>query len=222
MDKRFLLILPLFLLSISCFAQLQQGNKILGGTLNYSTSKSTSDDMGVGGGQSGNSSSFINNAILGVFVSDRTVLGLNFEINTYSSEQLFLTEFPSNYESNQFGFGPFVRRYFPVKEWVAFYGQVGLGYNFGNVKQTHDNPNLSNQGYEIDTKTLSISTDLGLAFFPTDWMSVDLAMNPLSFTHQVLNTESASTDGERKTNSFNFNLSTEAFSIGAHFFFKKK
>lgn len=222
MDKRFLLILPLLLLSINGFAQLQKGNKILGGTLNYSTSKSTSDDMGVAGGQSGKTSSYINNAILGVFVSDRTVLGLNFEINTYSSEQLFLTEFPSNYESNQFGFGPFVRRYVPVKEWVAFYGQVGLGYNFGNVKQTHDNPNLSNLGYEIDTKTLSISTDLGLAFFPTDWMSVDLAMNPLSFTHQVLNTESASTDGERKTNSFNFNLSTEAFSVGAHFFFKKK
>lgn len=222
MYKRLLVILPLLLLSISGFAQLQKGNKILGGTLNYTTSKSTSDDIGVAAGQSDNSSSFVNRANLGVFVSDRTVLGMNFEISTYTSEQALLAGSAINYDSNQFGFGPFVRRYFPVKEWVAFYGQAGLGYNFGNVKQVYDNPNLANQGYEIDIKTLSLSTGLGLAFFPTDWMSVDLAMNPLSYVHQILDSETPTTAFEKKTNIFNFNLSTQSISVGAHFFFKKK
>jgi hypothetical protein len=211
--------LPLFLLSISSFAQLQKGNKILGGTLNYSTSKSTSDDMGVAGGQSGKTSSYINNAILGVFVSDRTVLGLNFEINSYSNESTSLGQ-EFRYGFNQFGFGPFLRRYFPVKEWVAFYGQAQLGYGFGKIKQNYSS--TPNQNSERSTNTFNLSATLGLAFFPTNWMSVDLAMNPLSFAHSVNKDEIGSGYPDQKTNTFNFNLSSQAFQIGAHFFLNKK
>lgn len=219
MSQRLLFILPLLLLSFSGFAQLQKGNKILGGTLNYSTSNTTpTDPIGLPG-QTGKTNSFTNSPILGVFVSDRTVVGLRIDIYTFSSEttntgQEFKNEF------NRFGFGPFVRRYFPVKEWVAFYGQADLGYSFGKTKQTYSS--FPNQNSERSTNTLNLSASLGLAFFPTNWMSVDLSMNPLSFSHSVDKDEIGSGYPDQNTNSFNFNISSQSFYVGAHFFLNKK
>lgn len=219
MIKRLLFILPLFLLSISGFAQLQKGNKLLGGALNYSTSNTLpTNPLGLPS-QTGKSTSFTLSPILGVFVSDRTVVGL--KLDSYSS----LNESTSNgqefrNEFNQFGFGPFVRRYFPVKEWVAFYGQADLGYSFGKTTQTFSS--FPNQNSERSISNLSLTTTLGLAFFPTNWMSVDLAMNPLSLTHSTNKNEAGVSFADQTTNNFSFNLSSEAFSLGAHFFLNKK
>lgn len=220
MNKRLLFILPLLLLSFSGVAQLQKGNKILGGTLSFSTSTSNSGDIGVFG-EDTKTKSFVNNPTLGFFVSDRTVVGLVFNISSYSQEANRLSGGTSEYNSDQFGFGPFVRRYFPVKEWVAFYGQADLGYSFGEVEQTYS-PYNTELGYKFKNKALNLSTSLGLAFFPTKWMSVDLAINPLSYTHQITQTTQGSINSENKSNNFNFNLNTQSFFIGAHFFFNKK
>lgn len=220
MNKRLLLILPLLLLSFSGFAQLQKGNKILGGTLSYSTSTSNSGDIGVFGDDT-KTKSFVINPTLGFFVSDRTVVGLIFNISSYSREANRSSGGESEYNSDQFGFGPFVRRYFPVKEWVAFYGQADLGYSFGEVEQTYS-PYNTELGHKFKNKSLNLSTSLGLAFFPTKWMSVDLAINPLSFTHQITQNTQASIHSENKLNNFNFNLNTQSFFIGAHFFLNKK
>lgn len=219
MNQRFLLILPLLLISFSGFAQLQKGNKIVGGTLNYSISNTTPiDPIGLPG-QTGKTTSFTNSPILGVFVSDRTVVGLGFDIYTFSTETTNTgQEFRNKF--NKFGFGPFVRRYFPVKEWVAFYGQADLGYSFGKTKQTYSS--FPNQNSERSTNTLNLSASLGLAFFPTNWMSVDLSMNPLSFSHSVIRNEVGSTFADQNTNSFNLNLNSQSFYIGAHFFLNKK
>jgi hypothetical protein len=218
--KRLLFILPLLLLSFGSYAQLRKGNKMLGGTLNYSTSTSKSDDAGVAGGQTSTFNSFNISPILGLFVSDRTVIGLKLNTYSYSSETTSLNGSVFRNEFNNFGFGPFVRRYFPVKEWVAFYGQADLGYSSGKTIQT--NSLSSNQNYERSTNAFNLSAALGLAFFPTNWMSVDLSMNPLSFSHTVNKNEVGSSYPDQNTNSFNFNLSSQSFYVGAHFFLNKK
>ncbi len=216
MNKRLLFILPLFLLSISGFAQLQKGNKLLGGTINYSTSKNTSDNSGAAGGSSFKFTQFNNSPILGYFVSDRTVLGLRFDFNTSSSENTPISGSTSRSEFNQFGFGPFVRRYFPIKEWVAIYGQAGVEYSSGKSTSTSD------FSFDTTTKRFGVVTTLGLALFPTNWMSLDLAINPLSYYHVKTKNENGSASNESSTNNFNFNLSTQSIGIGAHFFFNKK
>lgn len=220
MNKRRLFILPLLLLSFSGVAQLQKGNKILGGTLNYSTSTNTSDNSGVAGGSTSKTNNLTVNPRLGFFVSDRTVVGLMFDINSYSNETTNLGGFEYNYESSRFGFGPFVRRYFPVKDWVAFYGHADMNYSFGELKQTYSNS--PSQNYERSTNTFNLGAALGLAFFPTNWMSVDLSMNPLSFSHSVNENEVGSSYADENTSSFNLNLSSQSFYIGAHFFLNKK
>ncbi len=219
MNKRLLLILPLLLLSFSGFAQLQKGNKILGGTINYSTSNtSPTDPIGLPG-QTSKTNSFNIRPIFGVFVSDRTVVGLTFDISSYSSENSNNGQ-EFSYKSNRFSFGPFVRRYFPVKEWVAFYGQADLNYSSGNIKQNYSAS--LNQGYELSTNTFNLIASLGLAFFPTNWMSVDLSMNPLTFTHSLNKYEVGSNFADQKSNNFNLNLNSNSFFLGAHFFLNKK
>jgi hypothetical protein len=220
MNQRFLLILPLLLISFTGFAQLQKGNKILGGTLQYSTSTASSGDLGVFG-EDKKTRSFVNNPTLGFFVSDCTVVGLVFNFSSFSSEVNRLSGGISEYNSDQFSFGPFVRRYFPLKEWVAFYGQADLGYSLAKGKQifTQFNTELN---YKYNSKAINLSTALGLAFFPKNWMSIDLVINPLSFSHQIAKTEHDSSTSENKWNNFNFNLNTQSFFIGAHFFFNKK
>jgi hypothetical protein len=219
MTQRLLFILPLLLLSFSGFAQLQKGNKILGGTLNYSTSKTTSEDpIGVMG-QTSKTISFTNSPTLGVFVSDRTVVGLVLDIFSFSTENTINGQEFTN-GLNRFGFGPFVRRYFPVKEWVVFYGQAELGYSFGKTEQTF--ASFPNQNSERSTNSFNLRGTLGLAFFPTNWMSVDLSMNPLSFSHSVNRNVVGSTFADQNTNSFNLNLNSQSFYIGAHFFRNKK
>lgn len=218
-NNRLVFILPLLLLSFSGFSQLQKGNKILGGTLNYSTTTYTSDNSGVAGGSNSKTNSFNVSPLMGVFVSDRTVLGLMVNSYTYRNESTNAGQEFTN-ENNQFGFGPFVRKYFPVKEWVAFYGQADLRYSSGKIKQTYSNS--PNQNYERSTNAFNLAATLGLAFFPTNWMSVDLSMNPISFSHSVNKNEVGSSYPDQNTNSFNFNLTSQSFYIGAHFFLNKK
>ncbi len=219
MNRPLLLILPLLLLSFSGFAQLQKGNKILGGTLNYSTSNTTPTDLIGLPAQTNKSNSFNISPLMGVFVTDRTVIGLKLDSYSYSSESTITGQEFRN-EFNRFGFGPFVRRYFPVKEWVAFYGQADLGYSFGKTKQSYSS--FPNQNSERSTSDFNLSAALGLAFFPTNWMSVDLSMNPLSFSHSVNKNEVGSSYPDQNTNSFNLNLSSQSFYVGAHFFLNKK
>ncbi|WP_111669155.1 outer membrane beta-barrel protein [Algoriphagus litoralis] len=220
MNRTLLLIFPLLLLSFSGFAQLQKGNKIFGGTLNYSTTNSDINDTQGVFSQTSESNNFYIGPVLGVFFSDRTVVGLAFNFYSFNNETTFQNGELYNNKSNQFGFGPFVRRYFPVKEWVAFYGQAELGYSSGKIKQTYSS--FPDQNYERSTSVFNFRGTLGLAFFPTNWMSVDLSMNPLSFSHSVNKNEVGSSYPDQNSNSFNFNLSSESFGIGAHFFLNKK
>ncbi len=220
--KKFLLGFLVFqLITFAASAQLQKGNKILGGTINYSTSTTTSDNSGAAGGQTNKTNNFNVSPSLGFFVTDRTVVGLMFDINSYSNESSGLTGLSFRNNSNQFGFGPFVRRYFSLKEWVAFYGQAELG--FSNQKTELTYPSFPNQNSELTTKAINLSTSLGLAFFPTNWMSVDLSINPLTFTHQITRQKEVSPNTiEGNTNTFNFNLTSNSFQLGAHFFFNMK
>lgn len=222
MNKRLLFILPFLLLSFGVFAQLQKGSKILGGTISYSSSSRTANNSGVvGGGSSLTVNQYNNSPFLGYFLSDRTVVGLMFDINNFSSETTSNSGSTFKNEQSQFGFGPFVRRYFPVKKWAAFYGQAEIGFNSG--KNTfRSGSNSSNLISESSTNSFSVGTTVGLAIFPTNWMSLDLAINPLSFTHLKTKNENNVLPENSNTNNFNFNLSTESIGIGAHFFFNKK
>ena len=219
MKKSLILILSLMLLSTSSFAQLQKGNLLLGGNVNFQTSSTESDNLGVAGGNTAKSNSFFVSPLVGYFLSDRTVLGLKVDYSSSITENLIFSGPPAIFENDRIGLGPFVRRYFPVKEWVAFYGQAEV--NYGSAR--HFQTNNSNSSSETKTRSVNFVASLGLSFFPTKWMSIDLSANPLSFYHQNNeNTLGNSSSSEVNTNGFNFNLNSNSFFLGAHFFLNKK
>jgi len=219
MKKSLILILSLMLLSTSSFAQLQKGNLLLGGNVNFQTSSTESDNLGVAGGNTAKSNSFFVSPLVGYFLSDRTVLGLKVDYSSSKTENLIFAGPSVIFENDRIGLGPFVRRYFPVKDWVAFYGQAEV--NYGSAR--HFQTNNSNSSSETKTRSVNFVASLGLSFFPTKWMSIDLSANPLSFYHQNNeNTLGNSSSSEVNTNGFNFNLNSNSFFLGAHFFLNKK
>jgi hypothetical protein len=219
MKKSLVLILSLMLLSISSFAQLQKGNLLLGGNVNFQTSSTESDNLGVAGGNTAKSNSFSISPLVGYFLSDRTVLGLKVDYFSSKTENLIFSGPPAVFENDRIGLGPFVRRYFPVKEWVAFYGQAEMNYGSSKYFQT----NNSNSSSETKIRSVNFAASLGLSFFPTKWMSIDVSAHPLSFSSQKnQNTSGGASGSETTTNGFNLNLNSNSLSLGAHFFLNKK
>lgn len=219
MKKSLLLVLSLMLLSTSSFAQLQKGNLLLGGNVNFQTSSTESDNLGVAGGNTAKSNSFFVSPLVGYFLSDRTVLGLKIDYSSSKTENLIFSGPSVIFENDRIGLGPFVRRYFPVKEWVAFYGQAEV--NYGSAR--HFQTNNSSSSSETKTRYVSFAASLGLSFFPTQWMSIDVSANPLSFSSQKnQNILGGASGSETTTNGFDFNLNSNSLSLGAHFFLNKK
>lgn len=219
MKKSLVLILSLMLLSISSFAQLQKGNLLLGGNVNFQTSSTESDNLGVAGGNTAKSNSFSISPLVGYFLSDRTVLGVKVNYFSSKTENLILAGPSVIFENDQIGLGPFVRRYFPVKDWVAFYGQAEV--NYGSAR--HFQTNNSNSSSETKIRSVNFAASLGLSFFPTKWMSIDVSAHPLSFSSQKnQNTSGGASGSETTTNGFNLNLNSNSLSLGAHFFLNKK
>lgn len=219
MKKIFVLSFGLMLTSLTVFGQFQKGNLFLGGQVNYSSIKQETEDAQVLGGQLSKSNQFTFSPLIGLFVTEKTAVGLKFEYFNYFRENFSISGQTPTFETDRLGFGLFVRRYFPVKDWVAFYGQGEINYNATTNLQKFN----SNSGSETNTKSIDFSTSLGLSFFPAKWISIDLSANPLSIYHQIeQQTNGNTTTTESKVNSFVFNLNSNSFFLGAHFFLNKK
>lgn len=226
MKKNFVFALCFMLVSISTFAQFQKGNLLLGGNLNYLTSATKLDNFNAVGGSNQKSNSFSVGALLGYFISEHTVTGLRFSYFTSHSDNTTQTGQIYTIENNQVLAGPFIRKYFAVKEWVAFYGQAEV--NYGSSKQFQE-IDASTNTTEMKTRSVNISSSLGLSFFPTKWMSIDLSANPLNFFHQNSQTTLKGTNisansptSEINSNGFNLILNSDSFFLGAHFFIHRK
>jgi len=226
MKKCFLFALGCMLLSVSSFAQLQKGNLLLGGNVNFQTATTNLDNSNVVGGSKVTSNNFSFGPVLGYFVSDRTVMGLKFSYLSSHSENTSQIGQIFTIENNQILMGPFLRRYFAVKEWLAFYGQAEV--NYGSAKQFQEiDTNTSTT--EMKTRSVYLVASLGLSFFPTKWMSIDLSANPFYFFHQnsqtIVEGQSISDNSvsyELDATGFNFNLNSNSFFLGAHFFLNRK
>jgi len=226
MMKNFVTALCFMLLSISSLAQLQKGSLLLGGNLNYQTSATKLDNSNAVGGSMQKNNSFSAGAVLGYFISKHTVTGLKFSYFSSYSDNSYQTGQISTFENNQVLVGPFIRKYFAVKEWLAFYGQAEV--NYGSSKQFQD-IDASTNTTEMKIRSVNISSSLGLSFFPTKWMSIDLSANPLNFFYQNNQSTVKGTNisgnyptYELSSKAFNLNLNSDTFFLGAHFFINRK
>lgn len=225
MKKNLLAILPLLLFSLTGFAQLEKGNILLGGGLGFSSSTSTLEDTYLRSEVDNSSFSFGPNA--GYFFKDTWVVGLSLP---------FLWQSTTRYESHTFtgavnatqtenktyayGITPFVRKYFPFGEKMAFYGQVSTGY----IHQSSENSAEGNNNYQntVESNTLSVITTMGLSYFPKKWLGINLSVSPLSYSFSSSKDERQESDYESKSNGLDFGFDTAAIQLGFNFFLSKK
>ena len=208
MRKITLLLIVLLTFSSLSFAQLQKGNILLGGGVGYSNQNIDHE-----ANASYKSSSFTFSPQAGFFLHDNLALGLNLSYNNHSTTNESGSS-TTEFSSSQFGLGPFLRKYFPMGEQFALFGQVDLGYQFGKQENSTGGQNIKR-----DINALRLGTGLGFSFFPKDWISVDLTINPLSYTHLKVKDDESTVS---KTNNFDFSLNTTSLSLGAYFFINRK
>lgn len=212
MKKITLAFLPLIFLSLTAFAQLEKGSKILGGSFNIST-QTTEYPYGYNPNKSRVRGIEISPSF-GWLVSDNLVLGL--QTSYFNWKNLYPTS--DDQISSGFGGGTFLRKYFPAGEQFAFFGQLGI--NLEGKKGEYNsvigdfNPNTRQNTFRVDTY-------LGCSFFPKKWMSIDLTVNPLSFS-RVVEKNNGSGEFEAVTSGLNFGVNTSSIALGANFFISKK
>ncbi|MDF2156672.1 hypothetical protein [Algoriphagus sp. CAU 1675] len=219
MKKCFLFFLSFMLLSFGGFAQLEKGNKVIGGSINFSSQSSeASGPFGVS--YDTENRNFELSPDFGIFIIDNLVLGL-----TISYFNRNFTMDYTNYKvenlSSGWGAGPYIRKYFPLGEQFAFFGQLGISFSGSSEEYKNENidtPFSQKSKYSV----FGAKTDVGFSFFPKKWISLNLMVNPLNFTQTINKPENNPDNSRSVSNNFSFNVNTSSILLGAHFFISKK
>jgi hypothetical protein len=220
----FILILC-FTITPSTFAQLQKGNFMVGGGLNYGISNTESFDL-IGTESELKSTVFLLKPKLGYLITDNLVIGFEGSYSEFwqrvnvqpPSESTSITDIKS------IGGGAFMRKFFPVQDKFAFFGQFSSSYLSRNQENSL-NQNNSTLDFENISRIWDNRISAGISFFPTHWIAIELQVIPVSFGIERTEANGSGTPAWRtKTSSsfFNFDLNTSSIFIGANIFINRK
>ena len=160
-------ILPFIALLVAnlCHGQIQKGDVLIGGSFQIITS--TFEDS--------RNTGFSLAPRAGFFLSDRTSLGpiLGY---SYTSRKDNTIGVESDYNTNTFTFGAYMRNYKPISEKFFFFLQSGIVYGTGNVALT--STTFDEEG---DQTLFEVSVSPGLAYFVNDRISLDVRLATVTF-----------------------------------------
>ena len=166
-------------------AQTQAGNIFMNASLGWNNDESTSNgtnSAGVVTSNSQKSSSFNIQPMVGIFVTDNLALGLFASYEQARTESIYpdVSNNSSN-KMNAYTVGPFVRKFFPLNEKFAIYGQGNLGYSHSF---TRFEPEIVGTVFSTNSKYNSFSAALkpGIVFFATSKIGVDLSVQGLQYS----------------------------------------
>jgi outer membrane protein len=196
MNKFFLSICIAFFVTVYANAQTSQGNMMAGGTLDFN---STSYQ----GGGNNDFSSFTLSPSFAYFISDQFAVGTSLTIGSARSGTG-----PGKSITSSFGLGPFARYYkFTSNEKFAFFAQVAIGFSSSRT----DPP----VGSVTKESAISFRLSPGAAFFVNEHWAIELSLLGLVIQSYDPNTG----NGNDKTSSFQFGLSSLSPSLGFHYHF---
>lgn len=185
-------ITAVFVLVFSCAltysqSSLEMGNRILGGGISIALSESEIDDDGVMNSYFWNDYSHQTNyfSILpyyGRFFKDYVMVGIDMELGTANTDQqrhIGSGTNESNNSSVSFGFGTFLKYYFPIHGDFGAYVQPGMGYLRTIQKNSyHSFDTLSEETYkrwehEVRTNAIHMDMKMGLYYFIFDQLTIE-------------------------------------------------
>ncbi|WP_291783772.1 hypothetical protein [Cecembia sp.] len=208
----------------SLFAQLQKGNLMVGGSLNFNRSNTEAFDFFSAASQD-EIRTFTLNPRVGYFISDTWVVGLEGRFSSFNSKVEVMPPSPSTsvLEINDIGAGAFARKFFPIQEKLAFFGQFSTAFLSSNQENSIDQNN-STLVFESNVRRWDYQIGAGLAFFPTPWIAVELQVVPINFGFNWNESKSSGAPGwstEISSSYFNVDLNTTSVFLGVNFFINR-
>lgn len=210
--KNLFLFFSLFFGYFMAIAQTEKGSVFLSGQLNISSHSIENNNT------TSKSNNFSFRPSTGLFISDNWLLGVQTNLSSSRIKDSFNSGREIQSQSNRVLIGPFVRRYFPIEEKLAFFG--GLNAAYGNSRSKRDQNTAG--VLELFSKGRNFFThiDVGLTYFPKKWLGIELSAQPLSYVYQI--EESVQNNSSTNSNIFSFDLNTSSIFLGINFFLNKK
>ncbi len=215
--KKLMIISSMLLCSYFVNAQLDKGTKLLGGSLNFATSKTTDQNS------SGNTSKYTTVSFspsIAWATKKNSFTGVSIRFG-YATQPSIITGGTYYTSAKQISTGAevFKRKYLDLGKSFHLFGHGGLGVSYDRAKNSSVNAALINKNY-----TAAINFYPGFAYQFNKKMMLELTTGSLmniGFSHsEMTSTSVGSTPQKNKNNSFNLNtgLNSGAFSnIGIGF-----
>ena len=207
MKKLLLSLIAVSALAFSTQAQTEKGNLVVGGTVNFNSTKPD--------GASKSSTAFAILPSVGYFLADNIAIGtaIGYQSSKYYSN-VNSTTIATN-KSDAFVISPFVRGYKGVNDQFKFFGQLSVPMSFGKDKVGDANgDNMVKTG---SINTIGIALSPGVAFFPSKKFGIELSVQGISYNDY----KNENANGEKVGGRKEFNIGANFFSpnLGVQFYF---
>ncbi|GAB4093847.1 autotransporter outer membrane beta-barrel domain-containing protein [Flaviaesturariibacter terrae] len=193
--KRIVLV-AIALLSLNlCEAQLQKGRVLLGGTVSFSNTESRSS-IPNNASYTKASTTYIS-PLAGVFIRPNLLAGVSLLYGKSKTTNGDAAN-PQSYNSDTYGGGFLLRRYFPLGANFYFYVDGGLGYRQSNATSTVNSFPVSTTTMEQHNGSLSVNPGVAFNFGKRIVLETSLS-NFLSLNYFRSRNRSGSQDYRQKT-----------------------
>jgi len=204
------LIPAIFLaVSIQSFGQFNKGDKVLGGTLSFSTSNNENSQFAA---VTSNSNSFAIYPIFGVLINSNLEIG---GLLGYSSSRFewSATNASSDQKSNYLTAGIYMQRYFVISDKFLFSLIGNISYSGGKDKTLVTNQNNADE-FEIKRNSIGVTFRPRFIFFPSPNWGLQASIGELVYTHSKEKTN------DDTSNQFGINYGYVSF--GIVYYFRRK
>lgn len=212
---KILQIVILSLISFQTFGQFTKGDKVLSGSFNLGSQRTTEKDPS---GYYNKSNSFGIGPTFGVLLTKNLELGVRsgYLFETYESK---ITNTSVNKTFSQIlSFGIYGQKYYPIVDKFLFslVAAIDYGYINGSNKLIYTNPNSISES-ESNTQNININLNPKFTFFPSNRWALQFSFGNIGFSTKIYK-RSNSTD----YSNYGFYVNYGTINLGLAYYFRKK
>ncbi|MNK03558.1 hypothetical protein D3C87_214070 [compost metagenome] len=212
MKSKLFIMAALCAIAFKTNAQTEKGNFLLGGAVNFSTSKNESQSPE-------KKTAFGVLPRMGYFVSDNWAVGTSLSYSIAKSKGYITAsagEINFGSQQSNYGISPFVRYYTRIADNFKFFGDFNVSASRGIRKNVDEHGKAGNTTSKSTTYGTAISP--GLAFFPAKKWAIEFQFPLVGYVHQKDTPEIAG-QIPYKYDSLSFGFSSFSPAIGVNYHF---
>lgn len=205
----------------SLAAQTDEGDWMLGGTLNFSINHDSQSEPTTTNKNLYKYLSYSISPQVGKFVKKDLLVGMNVSYQGYNwTNHLQNTnELIFRQKSQTIGIGAITRKYFSITDKVYFFAQGNINYFHRNFYE------ISNQiigERKYNTNGLGIRGYGGISYFPKKWFAIEALISPISYSYEVSREDQPNVESSDSRHNFQFGINTTSIFLGINFFINKR